>query len=139
MALSIEGATPMFHVYDVPTSVAFYRDLLGFEVMSSSPPFTDAKDDFGWVLLRRGDVELMLNNAYENNIRPPAPVAARTAAHADTSLYFQCPDVEAAYDYFRRRGVEVKEPNVAYYGMKQLYLKDPDGYVICFQWPAKNP
>ena len=22
------------------------------------------------------------------------------------------------------------------YGMKQLYLKDPDGYELCFQWRA---
>jgi hypothetical protein len=33
-------------------------------------------------------------------------------------------------------GVDAKFPTVAPYGMKQLYLKDPDGYVICFQWPA---
>jgi glyoxylase I family protein len=30
----------------------------------------------------------------------------------------------------------VKPPKVAPYGMKQLYVKDPDGYVLCFQWPA---
>ena len=29
---------------------------------------------------------------------------------------------------------EVKEPKVAPYGMKQLYLTDPDGYLLCFQW-----
>ena len=33
-------------------------------------------------------------------------------------------------------GVNVKEPRVAPYGMKQLYVTDPDGYVLCFQWPA---
>jgi hypothetical protein len=25
----------------------------------------------------------------------------------------------------------------AYRGMKQLYVSDPDGYSLCFQWPAK--
>jgi len=25
---------------------------------------------------------------------------------------------------------------VAPYGMKQMYLADPDGYGICFQWTA---
>jgi glyoxylase I family protein len=47
MAVTIQGATPMFAVYDVPTSVAFYRDILGFEIIQTSKPFTDAKDDFG--------------------------------------------------------------------------------------------
>jgi hypothetical protein len=33
-------------------------------------------------------------------------------------------------------GVDVKEPVIAPYGMKQLYLTDPDGYALCFQWKA---
>ena len=139
MAVEVQGATPMFVVYDVPTSVAFYRDILGFEIIRTSPPFTDAKDDFGWALMRLNGVDLMLNNAYENNIRPSTPDPARTAAHADSFLYFECPDVDAAYAYLVSKGVSVEPPKVAYYGMKQLYLKDPDGYSLCFQWPAEPP
>jgi hypothetical protein len=30
----------------------------------------------------------------------------------------------------------VKEPVVQRYGMKQLYVRDPDGYSLCFQWKA---
>ena len=32
--------------------------------------------------------------------------------------------------------VATQEPRVAPYGMKQLYLSDPDGYNLCFQWRA---
>jgi len=136
MPILIDSATPLFAVYDVPTAVAFYRDLLGFEVVSSSVPFTDAKDDFGWALLRLNGVDLMLNNAYEDNIRPPRPVPSRIAAHADTILYFACPDVDAAYEHLVSRGVDVQPPAIAYYNMKKLYLTDPDGYILCFQWPV---
>lgn len=136
MAIAIDGATPMFHVFDVPASVAFYRDVLGFEIIQHSPPFTDAKDDYGWAMLRLNGVGLMLNNAYENNIRPTEPDPARTVGHRDTTLYFDCRDVDAAYAYLRARGVAVQEPKVAYYGMKQLYVRDPDGYTLCFQWPS---
>jgi hypothetical protein len=34
-------------------------------------------------------------------------------------------------------GIQVEAPVVAPYGMKQLYLKDPDGYTICFQWKVR--
>jgi glyoxylase I family protein len=34
------------------------------------------------------------------------------------------------------RGVATKEPKVAPYVMKQVYVSDPDGYNLCFQWPA---
>ncbi len=28
----------------------------------------------------------------------------------------------------------IKPPQIVYYGMKQLYVADPDGYGLCFQW-----
>jgi uncharacterized glyoxalase superfamily protein PhnB len=136
MAIEIEGAVPLLCVYDVPTSIAFYRDVLGFEVVQASKPFTDAKDDSGWAMLRLNGVELMLNNAYENNVRPPQPDAARVLGHRDTILYFACRDVDGTYTHLRERGVAAEPPKVAYYGMKQVYVKDPDGYGLVFQWPA---
>ena len=80
----------------------------------------------------------MLNTAYESDKRPAAPDPRRVAAHEDTSIYFGCPDVEAAFQHLLAHGIPVKEPKVAPYGMKQSYLTDPDGYILCFQWPAKE-
>ena len=137
MAIAIEGGTTLLNVFDVPTSIRFYRDVLGFEVVMNSKPFTDAKDDYGWAMLRLNGVELMVNNAYENNIRPTEADASRIAAHRDTALYFACRDVDGAYTYLRSRGITAREPKVSYYGMKQIYVTDPDGYTLCFQWPAE--
>jgi glyoxylase I family protein len=133
MGLEILGMAPLLQVFDMPTSIAFYRDVLGFEVVTTSPP---RDGHFDWALLRLNGVELMLNTAYEQDSRPPNPDSARIAAHDDTAIYFSCPDVDAAYSYLRSRVKNVNEPKVAHYGMKQLYLHDPDGYNLCFQWPA---
>jgi len=119
----------------MPRSIRFYRDVLGFEVVANSPQL--GEDFFHWVWLRLGQAELMLNTAYEDN-RPPSPEPRRVAAHCDTGLFFGCPDVDAAYEHLRSKGLEVKPPKVAPYGMKQLSLTDPDGYELCFQWPAKE-
>lgn len=136
MVIQVEGMVPLLAVFDVPTAVAFYRDVIGFEVVQTSKPFSDAKDDFGWAMLRLGKVELMLNNAYENNARPVLPDSARVTWHKDVILYFACRDVDGVYEYLRSRGVEVKQPSIAYYGMKQVHVSDPDGYMLCFQWAA---
>jgi len=125
-------------VYDVPTSVAFYRDILGFEVVNTSPPFSSAKDDYSWAMLGLNGVELMLNNMYEDNIRPAAPDPARSAAHTDTIFYFMCRDPDAVYDYLRERGVAAHPPANAYYGMRQVFVTDPDGYGLCFQRPVST-
>ena len=133
MAIEIRGMAPLFQVFDMPASIVFYRDILGFKVVSTSNP---GEDRFDWALLTLGSTELMLNTAYEEDARPSRPDPARIAAHNDTGLYFGCPDVDAAYAYLSTCGINVEEPKVAPYGMKQLYVTDPDGYILCFQWPV---
>ena len=132
MAIDIRGLAPLLQVFDMPTSIAFYRDVLGFEVVSTSAP----GDTFDWALLRLAGVEIMLNTAYEADQRPDAPDRARVVAHGDTGLYFGCPDVDGAYGHLRAQGVDVAKPAVRDYGMKQLHVTDPDGYSLCFQWPV---
>ena len=138
MAFELRGLCPLLQVFDMPTSLAFYRDILGFELVQAAPAAHEASADrFDWVWLRHGDAHLMLNTAYDPDaVRPPAPDPARVAAHDDTGLFISCPDVDAVYEHLRDKGLAVEAPRIAPYGMKQLYVKDPDGFVICFQWAA---
>jgi glyoxylase I family protein len=132
MPVDIRGMAPLLQVFDMPTSVHFYRDVLGFTLDSTSRP----GDKFDWALLSFGSTELMLNTAYEEDQRPAAPDPNRVAAHGDTCLYFGCEDLDGTYEHLRAHGLSAKPPKVAPYGMKQLYASDPDGYGLCFQWPA---
>jgi catechol 2,3-dioxygenase-like lactoylglutathione lyase family enzyme len=132
--MNVSGLTPLIQVFDMPASVTFYRDILGFEVVMQSQP----GEHFDWALLRMGGAELMLNTAYEADERPAAPDAARWAGHGDTTLYIGCPNVDEAYEYLKSKGIEVEKPVVRDYGMKQLTVTDPDGYGVCFQHPVKT-
>lgn len=132
MTLELTGICTLLQVFDMPTSLRFYMDTLGFLVVDSSAP----PPDCDWIWLRRGNIDLMLNTAYEKEHRPAAPDPARVLAHDDTCLYIGCPDVDAGHAYLSERGVAHDPPRIAQYGMKQLYFKDPDGYNICFQWEA---
>ena len=132
MAIDIQGMAPLLQVFDMPTAIRFYRDILNFEVAGKSGP----GEDVDWALLRRNDIQLMLNTAYESHERPPAPDPARVAAHDDAALYFSCPNLDEAYAHLRTHGLDVKPPETRPYGMRQVYVSDPDGYNLCFQWPA---
>lgn len=134
MSIEVRRVCTLLQVFDMPTSVRFYRDVLGFEIVQTSPR---EGDRFDWGLLRLNNAEVMLNTAYEQEYRPAQPESVRVAAHGDTCLYLGCPDVDAAYRHLRAHGIDVAEPKVAPYGIKQLYLHDPDGYSLCFQWPAE--
>jgi catechol 2,3-dioxygenase-like lactoylglutathione lyase family enzyme len=119
----------------MPTSIKFYCEVLGFEIIG-----TDGKPapQLDWVLLRLNGAELMLNTAYDEGERPPSPDHSRIAAHEDDAIYFGCRDVDGDYAHLEKMGIKTKEPKVAPYGMKQLYLNDPDGYLLCFQWRAET-
>lgn len=134
MGLELRGICPLLQVYDMRKSVAFYCEKLGFELVEHSPFY--AEGEFHWCLLRLDGIEVMLNTAYDEGERPDHPERARMAAHGDTCLYFSCPDVDAAYEDLVSKGLNLKAPTVAHYGMKQLYFVDPDGYGVCFQWRA---
>lgn len=133
MSVKLEGCVALVQVFDMPRSLAFYRGVLGFEVVQASGP----GDDVGWVWLRHGDAEVMLNTMYEADDRPDAPDPVRVAAHSDTTLYVGCRDLDGAYAYFLSRGLDVQPPVVRAYGMKQLSLIDPDGYGVCLQWSVR--
>jgi glyoxylase I family protein len=132
--IEMRGLCPLLSVFDMPTSIRFYRDLLGFEVSTTSVPEPDGH--FDWCWLKRNGTELMLNTAYERNHRPASPDPARIASHGDTQIYIGCQNLDAAAQYLRAAGIEAKGPIVRPFGMKQLFFKDPDGYELCLQWTA---
>lgn len=134
-SVTLRGMAPLFQVFDMPAAVKFYTDVLGFEVVNTS---VVSGEHFDWAWLRRNEIELMLNTAYEQDQRPPYPDPARIAAHEDTSLYFGCPDVDALYAYLLTKQVTVQKPIITGYGWKALYVRDPDGYLLCFHWPVKE-
>jgi glyoxylase I family protein len=80
----------------------------------------------------------MLNTAYEYDQRPQSPDPRRIASHGDTGLFVGAPNVDAVFAHLRAKGIEVNEPKVAPYGMKQLCVRDPDGFELCFQWKANG-
>lgn len=135
MALPVRGLCPLIQVFDMPTSLRFYRDVLGFSEVQKS----GEGDEVDWAWLRNGTAELMLNTAYEREQRPASPDPARVAPHADTVLFMGCDDLDAAYEHLSAHGVNASPPRVAPYGMRQLYVSDPDGYGLCFQHPVRSP
>lgn len=132
--IQIRGMCPLLQVFDMPVAFRFYSEVLEFEVVEKSGP----GDDFDWVWLHREGAHLMLNTQYESDQRPARTDPIRAEGHRDTGLFFNCPDVDAAYQHLLTHGLAVEPPVNRNYGMRQVYVKDPDGYMLCFQWPIEE-
>src|SRR5439155_20928187 len=97
MALDVQGMAPLLQVFDMPTAIRFYRDVLGFELVATS----GGGEQSDWVLLRRAGIELMLNTAYGVDARPSTPDATRIADLVDVGLFFGCSELCDAFRNLR--------------------------------------
>jgi glyoxylase I family protein len=129
MSISASSVTPLFEVFDMRRSVAFYCDLLGFSLIDKYEP----DGNLYWAMLRLGGATIMLNARCEATDQPAQADPKLRPGHADTTLFFMCDDVDAAYAHVRAKGIAAKEPANTHYGMRQLYFTDPDGFQLCFQ------
>lgn len=134
MPSKLIGLTPLLGVFDMATSLAFYRDRLGFEVVSASPVVETPEGRFShWMWLRLGGVELMLNTAYDSGERPSERDAPRIAGHVDTCLFIGCSDLDGVYAEYTRAGLAIEPPVMAGYGLRRFSLRDPDNFELVFQ------
>jgi glyoxylase I family protein len=137
MAIEIKDVCALMSVWDMPTTVRFYSDLLGFEIVAQSPTYAveDGEELFHWCTLRAGRACIMLNTEYDQDERPaerPQPAQERFA----TWFYYSCPDIDAAYATLQAAGVACQPPSIATYGFRVLTLRDPDGRGITLQCPV---
>src|SRR5436305_8503461 len=108
MPLNLTVLVPLLLVFYMPSSIRFYRDVLGFEIVSHSPEIEAAEGRyFHWAWLRLGGAEVMLNTAYDAGERPAVREVCRWRGHEDTALYIGCPDVDGAYGYLQSQGSPV--------------------------------
>jgi catechol 2,3-dioxygenase-like lactoylglutathione lyase family enzyme len=136
----LTGQTPYFEVFDMNASLAFYRDILGFEVRFASPEVETAEGRFShFVRLGRGDIGLMLNTAYDSNERPPDRSEPRWAGCRHVQLYVDCDDVNALYGEYTARGLVAPPPSSTGYGYLAFSAEDPDGHRLIFHQPLGGP
>lgn len=127
----LAGISPFFIVRDVPKSLAFYRDHLGFEVAFEGP----SPDDIFFGIVRRDGAQILLKAVGV----PAVPNCRRHARQgiARWDAYVDVPDPDALAAEFAARDVEFSMPlQNTHDGLRGFELKDVDGYVLFFGRPA---
>jgi catechol 2,3-dioxygenase-like lactoylglutathione lyase family enzyme len=122
--------SPFFIVNDVPSSLAFYRDRLGFEITFQGP----APDDIFFGIVRRGGAQILLKAVGV----APVPNYTRDVKKgiARWDAFVNVPDPDALAAEFASRNLEFCEPlEDTDDGLRGFALKDADGYVLFFGHP----
>jgi uncharacterized glyoxalase superfamily protein PhnB len=114
-------------VDSIPEGLRFWVDRLGFEKTVEVPH----EKEIGFVILKRGGVELMLQS--RASLRGDIPAAAEGPHHA--TLYIEVPDLAPI-----RKALEgwpqVMPERTTFYGAREIIVKDPAGHLVLFSMHA---
>jgi uncharacterized glyoxalase superfamily protein PhnB len=132
---NVKQAVPFFRVTDVESSLRFYVDGLGFEIVRTWIP--DAAEDnlegkIRWCRLQLGDAAIMLQE-----FRPERK--PKEALGIGTTICFSCDDALALYREFTSRGIRTHTRPFVGNGLWVVPVTDPDGYRLEFESPTDAP
>ncbi|SOB78803.1 VOC family protein [Streptomyces sp. 1331.2] len=135
--MSIELAQCFIAVDDHDRALAFYRDVLGFEVRNDV-----GFEGMRWVTVGSPDqpgVEIVLEppladpNASEDDRRAAAELLAKGLLRG---VIFRTDDCDATFERLRAAGAEVlQEPMDQPYGVRDCAFRDPAGNMLRFNQP----
>ena len=128
--IQIGAVAPLFIVRDVPATLAYYRNKLGFEITFQGPE----RDDIFFGMVQRGNAMFMFKDV---NI-DPVPNYTRDIGHgiASWDAYVYVPEPDALYEEFVSRDVYFKMPLCDNSdNLRGFEVKDINGYIIYFGRP----
>jgi glyoxylase I family protein len=124
--VTLQSCRPLLNVADIETSLGFWRDLIGLEVVTRF----ESEGQLAFASLKSGEVELMLN------FRGGDPAARRARPHyTEAVIYFGVASVHELARDLRTKGFDAPEPEAQAYGVDEIVVRDPDGYEIAFTSP----
>jgi catechol 2,3-dioxygenase-like lactoylglutathione lyase family enzyme len=116
-----------YMVDDVDEAIAFYTELLGFELLSSaSPAFAD---------VRRGNLRLLLAGPTSSAGRP-MPDGTKPGPGGWNRIHFIVDDIDTEVARLRDVGARFRNDIIEGPGGKQILLEDPSDNVVELFQPA---
>lgn len=126
---------PNLMVRDVKETVEFYKNNLGFELVMAVPDTQDAvlneipeDKKIVYALVKNGNVEIMFQA--EDSFKEDVPVLVESKVGASCTFYIEIENLEDFYGKIRDKVKIAKELFTTWYGMKEFYIFDNNGYIL---------
>jgi len=126
MAYELTKLIPNLIVANVEHSLAFYRDVLGFQQTVTVP---DAAP-YVFAIMESGPVEIFLNDLKTAVAEYPA--FADRPIGGTLTLFIHVTGIAEIYETLRQQVTVVMPLEKKWYGVTEFAFTDPDGYIITF-------
>ncbi len=142
--VSFGRLVPMLSTADLAGTIAFYRDTLGFDVISTFPEGSPT-----WCYLKRGDAYLMFSSLAELDHDHDERGHDEQGGEHDHShdedeghhhhsptgvwtLYVYPDDVDSLWEKLKEQAPVAYPLGETPYGMREFGIRDPNGFMLSF-------
>lgn len=141
--IMLKKLTPNLMVKDVRESVKFYTQNLGFTlnmaVAKDSQKIENELEEgknYVYAMVSRDEVFFMLmeKSIFEADLE----MLKGKDIGASLSFYIDVNNLDEIYSSIKDKIEIVKDLHTTWYGMREFYIKDIDGYILCFAGEAKK-
>lgn len=128
----LKKLTPNLMVEDVGRTLDFYRDVLGFQVLTTVPP---DQPPFTWGMVSRDGVELMFQS--RASLGADIPALADAPIGASQTFYIEVEGIDALYAAIKDRVEIVLDMHTTFYDTREFAFRDVNGYILAFSEAAQ--
>ncbi|MFC3199602.1 bleomycin resistance family protein [Parapedobacter deserti] len=135
--MTITKLTPNFEVADVEKSVAYYIENFDFKLVMTVPTTQDMIEtsfsqdkDYVYAMIEKDNVQLFFQRT--DSFKEDVVFARNLPIGASVSFYM---DIDGIKDFHKKmigKNLQVTDIKTTWYGMREFYLKDLNGYILGF-------
>jgi uncharacterized glyoxalase superfamily protein PhnB len=122
----LQKLTPNLMVEDVEQTLTFYRETLGFQALTTLPE----APPFDFAIVGRDDVQLMFQS--RPSLSENVPALAGATIGASQTFFIEVTGIQQLYEQLRQRVEIVVDLHDTFYGTREFYFRDLNGYVLSF-------
>ncbi len=139
--MPLTSLAPNLMVNDVDRTVDYYLRVLGFDFAMGvtdegrQPVFAwPAAETLCYAMVASGAVQIMFQS--KKSLAAELPSLENARPGGAFTLYIECDDLDARYAALDEDTPFLKRPHVTFYGMREFYIKDINGYILAFAQKA---
>lgn len=138
---------PNLMVNDVNETALFYQNVLGFKLIVAVANFEKEMEEgnivmelkqgqkLDWVNMKKdpenpASEEFMFQSRI--SLEADVPALKGVSIGASQTLYLRTKDVDAHFASIKDKVEIIQEPITRFYGMREWYFKDINGYILCY-------
>ena len=135
--MKINKLTPNFEVRNIRETVEFYQSILGFSLGMAVPETQDGIEqtlidgkEYVYALVSKDNVEMMFQRT--DSFKEDVSLAKGLSLGASVSFYMEIDGIDELYIQIKAKNLKPTELKTAWYGMREFYITDNNGYILGF-------